>query len=328
MVSLDYEIPFAFSEQISGNFKLGGKIRQKSRSYDTRSYGSTLTVGNGKFLVNDIIAQNPDLDFTDPLSLVQTGIGLPVYNLFSDFSESIINNGYTLNGYIEPEYVKQIVHNLDLDEWKTDKGATNLFRRLGDDYSGTETTSAAYLMADLNITRFIKIIGGVRYENTKTEYTSWGTIFKNFQDITLDTLSKNKDLSIRENHHFLPMVNAKIMPFKWMDIRLAYTQSIARPQYTSFIPKYSIDTDNNLQNIGNPKLTPALSHNYDIYFSFNTPKLGLFTIGGFLKRIEGFEYSRKFNKNNPLAVSKLEEILEYNLPIDFNNFRDVECICY
>ncbi|MGC9344869.1 MAG: TonB-dependent receptor domain-containing protein, partial [Bacteroidales bacterium] len=179
-----------------------------------------------------------------------------------------------------------------------------------------------YLMADLNLTRYVNLVGGVRYENIRTDYKSWGIRSITFITSVLDTLPDN--IAVRENDFFLPMINAKIMPFRWMDIRLAYTQSIARPRYTSFMPRYIIDRDGNLSSIGNPVLRPALSENMDIYLSIHGNKVGLFTIGAFTKRIDGFEYSKQFNKDNPLSVEKLEEILLYpEIPDDLGTLRSI-----
>jgi hypothetical protein len=90
------------------------------------------------------------------------------------------------------------------------------------------------------------------------------------------------------------------------------------------MPRYIIDRDGNLSNIGNPVLRPALSENMDIYLSFHGNKVGLFTIGAFTKRIDGFEYSKQFNKDNPLSVEKLEEILLYpEIPDDLGTLRSI-----
>lgn len=69
-----------------------------------------------------------------------------------------------------------------------------------------------------------------------------------------------------------------------MNVKLSYTNTLSRPNYGDFIPswkinEYSIDWNN-------PYIEPALSTNWDLYFSFFTNKTGLFTVGAFHKNIE------------------------------------------
>lgn len=323
MLSLDYEIPFNISRHFNGMVKLGGKYTSKIRDYDVNSFSSGLTAGAGMDIRDDLAERLvPGLNFSDPAGLLSGSDQLAPYNLYDNFKATILDDGYTLGGFMDPKYARQILSVLDADGWSKNAAATDNPAKYGGDYSGSESTTAGYFMADINLTRFVNLVGGVRYENIQTDYSSWGVRSVTFITSVLDTLPD--DITVRNNAFWLPMINAKIIPFKWMDIRLAYTQSIARPQYTSFMPRYMIDRDGNLSGIGNPVLRPALSENMDVYVSFHGNKVGLFTMGAFVKRIEGFEYSRQFNKDNPLSVEKLKDILLYPaLPKDLGTLRSV-----
>ena len=49
---------------------------------------------------------------------------------------------------------------------------------------------------------------------------------------------------------------------------------------------------------GNTKLKPAITTNYDAYLSFYNNEIGLFTVGGFYKKIDNFFYKTKFYYQN------------------------------
>jgi TonB-dependent receptor len=137
----------------------------------------------------------------------------------------------------------------------------------------------------------------------------------------------NDDRAVKQNTFWLPMFNLKIMPVSWMDIRLAYTHSIARPQYYSYMPRYRVNRDGAMSNIGNPDLLPALSRNFDVYVSFLANRLGLLTLGGFYKIIEGYEFTKAFPNLNDASnevhgydVVATNRQVRFNIPI--NNPHD------
>jgi TonB-dependent receptor len=87
------------------------------------------------------------------------------------------------------------------------------------------------------------------------------------------------------NENFFPMVHLKIKPATWFDIRLAFTKTCSRPGFYNMSPRY-YQTVEFAVNMGNVYLKPQTNYNYDAYLSFFTGKLGLFTVGGFYKKIE------------------------------------------
>ncbi len=152
-----------------------------------------------------------------------------------------------------------------------------------DDYHGRENYMAAYLMPTLKIGQNLTLIPGIRYEKNRTAYN--GVRGKSYEHVQETLEYTHYDTtSHRENEFFLPMVHAKYKPVDWFDLRAAYTQTLARPSYMTFIPRWDIAAQSLSYNY--PDLKPSLSTNYDLYFSFFGDKVGLFTIGGFKKEIE------------------------------------------
>lgn len=308
-VNLDYQVPLSLGSQVNGFIKVGGRYSSKNREYDARNFSTGTADGTPGVAFANSVRNTilPDMNFNDNANILGGADRLAPYHMYDDFEEAIIDGGYTLSGYMAPRYVEEILSAVDAANWTISESATQESNKRGSDYFGSEIGMAGYIMGDLNLTSYVKLVGGVRYEKLSTEYVAFGTFATGSGTTALDSIYGPP--GNRENDYLLPMVNAKIMPFDWMDVRLAYTQSLARPTYNAFLPGYTVDRDKNLSNIGNPELMPAVSENFDAYLTFNGRKLGLFTLGGFIKRIDGFEYYRNYNPNNPLSLEKISALL-------------------
>jgi TonB-dependent receptor len=75
-------------------------------------------------------------------------------------------------------------------------------------------------------------------------------------------------------------------------VRIAYTESINRPNYLSLSPFRQRNTTDQRINQGNSNLKNTKARNYDIFLSFYN-KIGLFTLGGFYKQIDNIDYIRR-----------------------------------
>ena len=93
-------------------------------------------------------------------------------------------------------------------------------------------------------------------------------------------------------HYWLPQIHLKIKPLDNLDIRLAYTETLSRPDYDLLAPRTIIKSTIGEVVYNRTNLKPALSKNFDAIVSFYNPKIGLFTVGGFYKKIKNFIYTR------------------------------------
>jgi outer membrane receptor protein involved in Fe transport len=105
------------------------------------------------------------------------------------------------------------------------------------------------------------------------------------------------------------MIHLKIKPLKWFDIRLAYTETVSRPNFGKMSPKYYRSSEYNIIQ-GDLYLKPQTNYNYDVYLSFYTNKLGLFTAGAFYKKMEDQVLDYRVTIVDPE---------EYNLPPAYKN---------
>jgi TonB-dependent receptor len=173
-----------------------------------------------------------------------------------------------------------------------------MFQNLANSYEYKEDYYASYLMSEINLRNF-QVVGGVRYENTQSEFTAYNMYdMRNPQAQDCDTVVTHP-----KNEFWLPMVQTKYSPLKWFDVRYAYTQTLARPDYHQLSPKITYDSPAMNVRAGNPDLVPAHAYNHDLSLSFHSNKLGLLTVGGFYKTIKDFTYSTRY-KLHPTAVSE------------------------
>ena len=165
----------------------------------------------------------------------------------------------------------------------------DLFINAGD-YKGSESVSAAYLMTELNIGKRLDVRGGVRYEETDQEYTSFIIEGSRLIDGDDDTgISIRSKTAGRTYGELLPMANLKFRASEWMDLRLAVTKTLARPNFFNIVPwEYINPTGRELQ-YGRPQLLHTTAWNYDAFISFYN-KFGLFTIGGFYKELKNIDF--------------------------------------
>ena len=102
------------------------------------------------------------------------------------------------------------------------------------------------------------------------------------------------DTTVTVDHgYWLPDVTVRYKPLSWFDVRLAYTNTLSYPDFNAIVPR--IDASAGAINYNNFELKPSRSSNYDAYLSFYDNNIGLFTVGGFLKRITDLIYPWTFH---------------------------------
>jgi TonB-dependent receptor len=116
-------------------------------------------------------------------------------------------------------------------------------------YDGSRRVNAAYGMLELPLARSLKVIGGVRVETTLIEIAS--------MDSTLDKGNIDEvDL--------LPSLNVVYNLTDRMNLRAAYSNTLARPTFREISPFASFDFDIGDFRIGNPNLDRTRIANYDM----------------------------------------------------------------
>lgn len=270
---------FNVGSQVTGYVKGGGKYRKMTRRNEEEQLGRGLYYG-GDQQVRDIIAQ----------ALPELGIAVKTQYL----PLAVFQSGYTRSNFLNGEYPLGYTADPALLRKVTEVTRPYMFINaapsLGRDYDGEETFRAAYLMTEWNWGPSFSVMPGVRFEKEKSTYNAHF-----IRETSSPSPPQAKDTtSVRTNTFFLPMVHLRIKPVEWINLRLAYTQSLTRPDFLQYAPITFVNLWGTWLSAGNPVLNPAKSTNYDASLSFIRNKLGLLTISAFAKDIKDLIWATKF----------------------------------
>lgn len=266
---VDYSVPFQAGSWFEGLLKIGGKIRDKTRkrdiTQDWTAFGGT----------DDIADDNPERFQLDNEGRI----------LMSNF----------IGGFDAGEFLKgQYTYGPGLDAAALDGFASD-FRNYYvrneqidlEDYSASERINAAYFMAQLHfLNKKLMILPGVRMEYTQTAYNGTYGIPAGGA-----VINKVDTTGTRDYTEWLPMLHLQYKFASWVDLRLAVTRSLSRPNYFNLVPWQRINTLDGTVSRGAPDLLHTKVWNYDAFLSFYN-KLGLLTIGGFYKELDDIDYLR------------------------------------
>jgi hypothetical protein len=135
-------------------------------------------------------------------------------------------------------------------------------------YTGSEEVTAAYLMADLEVTEWLRFIGGVRSEETTM------TVAANPDFVNPALFTTGNGEGLIEESDLLPALHSVVRLGEegTMNLRFSYGQTLARPTFREFSPFRAFDTQTREIVQGNPLLLRTLVDNYDFRWEwFFTP---------------------------------------------------------
>jgi TonB-dependent receptor len=111
------------------------------------------------------------------------------------------------------------------------------------------------------------------------------------------------------------MFHLKVQPYDWLQLRLAYTETITRPDYIQYAPITRMNSTFGELRAANGLLKPAHSANYDASVSVYENYVGLFTVSGFYKSIDDLVLEVNFNLHPDVPPTLLPE--GTNVPNDW-----------
>lgn len=277
---VDFLSSINFSREITSKFKFGGAYRYTIKSYSYASQNNRFQINGIDSTVQAILNAFPWMQKSVP----QGSIYLPV-TLFEDPNFSygnFLNGAYSMGVPINISLMHQVMNVINQTpppqtyDYLTDV-ATNDFTSTTNNYHGHEIVSAAYGMYTINFGQDLTFLPGARFQQLSTSYTApRGT--------QTPLAYEYHDTTIEETHGFwLPMVHLIVRPVSWIQIHLAYTNTLTYPSYNAITPRINIGYTNVVWN--NYALKPAHSTNYDAIISLYNNTVGLLTVDGFLKHI-------------------------------------------
>lgn len=274
VAKLDLKKPFYAGDKLSGFIKMGGLFKHIVR--ESREQGTHIFSGRH--------------DGVDPLS----------GEYATDYDPNPVLGGLTNMGFsLASEKVSE-----SWDTWRYASGSflDNPLEARNVNYDITEKYSAAYLMLQLNaFDNLLTFIPGVRYEGANI----LGSGHYYYKIVSPGgTPSGDYDLQQSDEtfEHWLPMASLKIKPLEWLDIRLAVTKTLSRPDYIYRVPYETVHELGGATK-GEPGLKATTSWNYDLATSVYASKFGLISFGVFYKEISNFSYMiTHFIKDSATAV--------------------------
>jgi outer membrane receptor protein involved in Fe transport len=170
-------------------------------------------------------------------------------------------------------------------------------------YDAESQVNAAFVMAELPVTDWFKLVGGVRMEDAKINVTS------------LDTTMQQGTL---ENLDLLPSANAVFSLSDNMNVRMAYSRTVARPTFRELAPYITFDFVGGLLFQGNSNLERTLITNYDIRWEYFTAPGEIFAVSGFYKELQNplERVIRTDLGNDALSIQNVEEGRVFGLELE------------
>jgi TonB-dependent receptor len=296
----DFKVPLNLWDKISGYFKFGGEYRynyhHNEQNTPYASVGGTTPIQQA--ISNGLLQLYPELNSAyNPVSGAFTAADFTTNN--NDILSSFLGNRFgSILWANDASQLTNIINYISSNPQFSSINSSAVqpggwfdgyFQTLPNTYKYIEKYYAGYVMSELNYGNLM-IVGGIRYEYDKGYYDAYNLI--DGRDVRSQQFFPVFSHPI--NHFWLPMVQAKYQVTDWMDVRYAYTQTLARPAYSELSPHFTIGYGSSTVNAGNPDLVPAQAYNHDLIFTFHSNDIGLLTLDGFYKEIKNFTYATQY----------------------------------
>lgn len=288
---------YRIGPHLSGFVKAGTKLRWLDRTFDAERNGQQgiQFPGFWNSVAETCLADALGPEWDEALDLARAQSFLPISVFARDYGreDDFINGDYGLGIVPDVEMLTEFTRALQ-SEGCSSEYLRNSIGSIGQDYEGSERYRAGYLMARIDIGRYVTLIPGIRYEGERTEYTG-----QRFREI-INALREGppadlEELVVEREHDFwLPMVHLDIRPVDWLSVRLARTETISRPGFNQYAPITSIDGFGTAIQAANADLRPSEATNYDASVQVINDKLGLLGVSAFRKQIDGLVFPVRF----------------------------------
>lgn len=252
----------------------------------TGRWGSTLKFG-AKYTHKTKSLDKSTLDYTD---YYNDTFGKEYENHYSTQIRDGFMPGsqYKAQDFVSKEYLGS------LDFSKMDGVPVN--EDASGNYDATENVTAAYLRLDQKLGQKAQLTLGLRMEATDVKYDGWNWIVD--EDAETDKLEKINDVK-HSYVNWLPSVLFKYNVNKDFKLRASFTETLSRAKYKYLVPAAAINTKDSGKDaevtIGNTKLNPAVSYNFDLGGEYYFQSVGLVSAGLFYKRINDYIIQRAYN---------------------------------
>ncbi|UII74511.1 TonB-dependent receptor [Flagellimonas sp. HMM57] len=254
---INFELPADFFGQGNGMIKFGGLARLKDKVRDNNFFEFTPLTGGF-----DSLADVETVNQTDP-----------------DF---LAGSQYAAGSYFSPA----LLGSLDLFDTAAFDGSPVPDEFLRANFDVQEDVFAGYLMANQKVSDKLSVLAGLRVENTSI--TAKGNRILDEEDLIGEVTDESSYTNILPGVHFKYNFSDRTI------LRLAWTNTLARPNYVDLVPTLDIVNEDEEIFLGNSELDPTTSMNFDVMAEHYFTSVGLVSGGVFYKSIDNFIYTSVF----------------------------------
>lgn len=147
-------------------------------------------------------------------------------------------------------------------------------------FTADERILAGYLLLEQKVGDNVDLIVGARIEQTDVQYTGF--------EYVDDDESFSPTAGSQEYTNLFPSAIATIHLSPRSNLRLAWTNTIARPNYYDLVPYRIVNLADSELEVGNPGLEPTRSMNFDLLWEHFFTHVGIVSAGAFYKDIDDF----------------------------------------
>ena len=258
----DISAPARFGDHSGGLLKFGFKIRDANRTRDVQSITQTPKSGTTIRLID-----NTQPGYS-PADNYLGGKYLEFLNSFPDPSGmQNLSHGGTLNTVVSPT---------------GDSGS----------YRARERVTAGYIMDEIYLGEKTTLLAGVRFEQTDTKYSApqyrlgaggavlGRTVFEGTNDYL----------------NVLPGIHFRHQLFEDTPLRISFSRTLARPNYSDLAPFVLQDTTALTISKGNPDLLVTTANNFDVSVEHYFQNVGIISGGFFFKHLDDYIYPNTLNE--------------------------------
>ncbi|MDZ7765868.1 MAG: TonB-dependent receptor [Melioribacteraceae bacterium] len=269
-----------FRERSSSNDYILGAVNLKYPYY-LGSYQSELKAGL-KLTIDQKERSSRRYDYNwrgDDLTMANFGVS-------GDVIRDFLLDNYVFGPIMEGEPTANfLMSNIDPDNGFRVEPVNDDTDGLGGTYDASENIYAGYLMTTINFDDLM-VLAGVRAEMTQTTYEGLDLLLDDDGQIVSSTAASNDN----DYTNLFPALHLRYKISPYTNIRLAYTQGIARPDYFDLAPYRWIIPDDDEIVAGNPNLKPTESKNVDLMFGHYFQGIGAINAGLFYKKLDDVIY--------------------------------------
>ena len=164
---------------------------------------------------------------------------------------------------------------------------------LQNSYDAQQDVLGLYLMTELPITKKLRLVTGLRMEQTRLSMLSLDPSLQ-----AIDSLHLDQSSPLLENLDLLPALSLNYELNDKMKLRFAYSRTLARPSFRELAPYTNFDVDGGYLLAGNPNLQRSLADNIDLRYEFYPSFAELISVTAFFKQFYN-PIERTFNPTAP-----------------------------